>query len=212
MIKPYFETALGKLYNANCESILGQMGDNSVDLVLTDPPYGIGADKMQMGTGQHKWDKSINNWDNNIPNENIFKEIDRISRNYIIWGGNYFTNVLKPTEHWIVWDKLNPNMSFSEAEFAYVKNGKKIRIYKEYSANQDKYHPTQKPVKLFNYCVINYSNEKSTILDCYAGAGTIGISCEQLQRKWIGIEISEKYCEIAARRIEQEARQGKFEL
>lgn len=212
MIKPYFETELGKLYCGDALSYMKTFKDNHFDLCLTDPPYGINADKMEMGSGDHQWDKTINDWDNKIPEQEIFAEIDRISKNYILWGGNYFTEYLLPSENWIIWDKNNPNLSFSEAEMAYVKHGKKIRIFKRYSANMNKVHPTQKPTELYNYCLENYSNVNNIILDCYAGSGTIGVSCNIMNRRWIGIEISEKYCEISAKRIETEASQGKFEL
>jgi len=195
---------LNKIYCGDCLEVMKQIPDKSIDLVLTDPPYGIGADKMTMGSGRHQWDKSVEEWDNFIPDKKFFDEIMRVSKNQIIWGGNYFTEYLEPSVHWLIWDKLNPNMSFSECEMAWVKEGKRTRIFKEYSANQIKLHPTQKPEKLMKWCVANYSLEGQTILDPFLGSGTTAVACKQLKRNFIGIEISQKYCDIANQRLRQD--------
>ena len=194
---------LNKIINGDCIEVMKYIPDNSVDLVLTDPPYGIKADKMTMGSGNHKWDKNINDWDNFIPDKKYFDEIFRISKNQIIWGGNYFTEYLKSSVHWLIWDKLNPNLSFAEAELAWVNNGKRVRIFKQYSANLEKYHPTQKSIELIKWCVVNYSEEGQTILDPFLGSGTTAVACQTLHRNFIGIEISKEYCEIAENRLKQ---------
>jgi len=194
---------INTIVNGDCLEIMKDMPDNSVDLVLTDPPYGIKADKMTMGSGNHKWDKNINDWDNFIPDKKYFDEIFRISKNQIIWGGNYFTEYLKSSVHWLIWDKLNPNLSFAEAELAWVNNGKRVRIFKQYSANLEKYHPTQKSIELIKWCVVNYSEEGQTILDPFLGSGTTAVACQTLHRNFIGIEISKEYCEIAENRLKQ---------
>lgn len=188
----------------DCLEVMKELPDKSIDLVLTDPPYGIEADKMQMGSGFHRWDKKINDWDDNIPSLECFNELFRVSKNQVIWGGNYFANILPPSANWLIWDKLNPNLSFSEAEMAWVRYGQRIRIFKKYSANQIKYHPTQKPLVLMTWSLANYSKDNDTILDPFLGSGTTARACKNLGRKCIGIEISQKYCDIAIQRLSQE--------
>jgi len=184
--------------------LLKQIPDNSVDLVLTDPPYGINADKMQMGSGIHHWEKDTKDWDEYIPDKTLFNEIFRISKNQIIWGGNYFTKYLPPTKNWLIWDKLNPNMSFSEAELAWVGNGKRIRIFKNYSANKLKLHPTEKPLALMDWCLVNYSKENDIICDPFMGSWTTAVACQKLHRQFIGCDLEQKYCKIGEERLRQE--------
>lgn len=192
---------LNKIYQGDCLELMKQIPDKSIDLVLTDPPYGIKADKMQMGSGNHQWDKTVSSWDNFIPSKEYFDEMFRVSKNQIIWGGNYFTEILKPSVDWLVWDKLNPNMSFSEAEFAWVRQGKRIRIFKFYSASQKKQHPTQKPIQLFKWCIDKFSKENDIILDPFIGSGTTAIACLKTNRNFIGMELEPKYVDIANKRI-----------
>ena len=131
----------------DCLEAMKQCPDNYFDLAIVDPPYGINAGKMTMGSGKHKFEKG-KDWDSKIPNDDYFNELFRISQNQIIWGGNYFS--LSLNNNWIIWDKLNPNLSFSEAELAWCSINKNIRIFKRYSAMEDddgkKRHPTQKPI------------------------------------------------------------------
>lgn len=195
---------LNKIIQGDCLEYMKTLPDKCIDLVLTDPPYGINADKMTMGSGKHQWDKDVEEWDNFIPDKKVFDEMFRIGKNVIIWGGNYFTAYLEPSVHWLIWDKLNPNMSFSEVEMAWVKEGKRTRIFKEYSANQVKLHPTQKPIKLMEWCVANYSKEGDLILDPFAGSGSTLVACKNTKRNYIGIEISPKYVEIANQRLRQQ--------
>ncbi len=202
-MKPYYQDDSVTIYHGDCLEVMADMEDNSVDLVLTDPPYGIGVDKMQLGSGRHRWDKSINGWDNYIPNRVCFNEIIRISVSQLIWGGNYFSDILPPSENWLVWDKYNPNMSFSEAELAWMSAGKKIRIKQHYSANEVKYHPTQKPLEIIEWC-ISFFPDTDLILDPFMGSGTTLVAAKNLGRKAIGIEIKEKYCEIAANQCSQD--------
>ena len=192
---------VGKIHCADCLEVMKDWPENCVDLVLTDPPYGIDADKMRMGSGKHNWHKEIG-WDGQIPTKQAFEAIRRISLNQIIWGGNYFTDYLPPTANWLVWDKNNPNLSFAEGELAWVSNGDRLRIFKRYSANIDKMHPTEKPIELALWCVGRYSRENDLIADPYCGTGAFCVAAKMLGRRYIGIDISEKYCEIARQRLE----------
>lgn len=197
-----------------------EIEDKSIDLVLTDPPYGVGMDyistqrsnKRGFGKGagfynQYKEDK----WDTEIPKDIIFKEIERICENKVIWGGNYFPIVIDSGV--FIWNKGNSG-NFKEGEMAKT-NINKFKI--KYISRADAYinnkewkcHPTQKPITLFIWCLGFFTN-CDLVLDPFLGSGTTAVACEQLNRRWIGIEISEKYCEIAKKRIDQEARQGKL--
>ena len=98
-----------KVFNMDCMEAMRNTPDKYYDLAVVDPPYGINAGKMTMGSGKHKFAKG-KDWDSSTPNEVYFNELFRVSKNQIIWGGNYFTEYLKPTPHWIVWDKKNPNL------------------------------------------------------------------------------------------------------
>ena len=210
----YHETEHGALHCGDCLDILPTLADKSVDLVLTDPPYGIGIGSVVGGNnlttatdyGTH------NNWDNAIPPKQVFDEMIRCSKNQIVFGGNYFIEYLTNSPCWLVWDKDNTG-NFADCELAWTSFKTAVRIFKhrwngmlqENMKEKDKrYHPTQKPISLFEWCLSNYSEQGNLILDPFAGSGTTAIACIRLNRKYILIEKEEKYCEIAARRIETE--------
>jgi len=159
--------------------LMAEYPDNHFDLAIVDPPYGIDAGKMTMGSGKHKFKKN-KDWDSGIPDKTYFDELFRVSKNQIIWGGNYFTEYLTPSPHWLLWDKKNPNLSFAEGELAWVRHGKNLRIFYHYSAQVEdggKIHPTQKPVKLYKWILKNYASEGFKILDTHGGSMSIAIAC-----------------------------------
>ncbi|MDD4892409.1 MAG: site-specific DNA-methyltransferase [Candidatus Rickettsiella isopodorum] len=218
-IKPYFKETAGVIYNCNCLDILKQIPDKSIDLVLTDPPYGIKRDKGFGGKGRGFGGKGkyrINvrqysdNWDNNRPSKIYFEEILRISKNAIIFGGNFFADFLPQGKHWIVWDKLNTMPTFGDCELIYtnINRNSVKKITCEYNGligkEKQRWHPTQKPLYLLTNIINNYSKETDIILDPFLGSGTTVVACKELNRKYIGIEISEKYCQIAKERLRQE--------
>ena len=181
------------LYQRDCLEAMKEMPDNSYELAIVDPPYGIKASKMTMGSGKHKFKKN-KNWDNEIPSPNYFKELFRISKNQIIWGGNYFTDFLPPSKNWLVWNKKNPNLSFAEGELAWVRDGKLLRIFNWYSArveNGGKIHPTQKPVRLYEWLLDNYAKE----------GGSIALACHNRGYSLDAYEIDEEYYNAAADRL-----------
>ena len=212
MIQPYYKTDLTTIYNGDCLEYLKTLPDNYFDLCLTDPPYGIKASKGVGGFGvsPDKAKKYIDNWDNETPTEETFNEILRVSKNVIIFGGNYFTDKLPVKSHWIVWDKVsnikfeNP---FSDCELIWTNINRKI--VKKYTlvqqgfltSEKQRYHPTQKPVELFNIILQDYNKEKGLVLDCYAGSFTTAIACEQLGIKNVSIEREKKYCDIGIKRL-----------
>jgi len=199
-LPPHFIMEENTIICGDCFEVMKDFPDNSVDLVLTDPPYGINADKMKMGTGRHDWDVVVG-WDGKRPKKAVFDRIRQITTNQVIWGGNYFADYLPPSMNWLIWDKKNPNLSFSEAEMAWVFNGRRVRIYQHYSGMGGKMHPTEKPLPLMMWCVKNYSQPNDLILDPFCGSGTACVAAKKLDRRYIGIDISPEYCQIARDRL-----------
>ena len=199
---------LNKIYCGDCLNIMRDMPDNSVDLVLTDPPYGIGASQ---GFGRSlRLSKTIikGDWDNKIPPKEYFDEIRRLSNNQILWGGNYFADYLYATRCFLIWDKLNAGRDFADCEMAWTSFDKVARIFVKRVADEHKtrVHPTQKPLKLGLWCIEKYSNPGDLILDTHCGSGTFCVAAKRLGRNYIGIDLSEKYCQIARDRLEAESR------
>ena len=211
------EQLQNRIICADCLDILKQLPDKCVDLVLTDPPYGIKADKGSSGFGVRDVRKYSGDWDSKIPEKIIFDEMLRVAKNAIIFGGNYFTEYLKPTKSWIVWDKVGENKfknPFSDVELAWTSLSfatRKITCIQQGFINDDKsqprIHPTQKPLKLFETILSDYSNENDLILDCFSGSGTTAVACHNLKRRFICIERDKEYCEASIKRLEQAQRQ-----
>lgn len=151
---------ISEVYNMDCLDYMRGIPDKFFDLCIADPPYGIGAGKMTMGSRKHKlWTKK--GWDENVPEDEVFDEIIRISKNAIIWGGNYFT--LPCTKSWIVWDKgIDGSASFADGELAWTTFDKVMRIAKVryrgfLGGEKERIHPTQKPVALYAWLLDNYA-------------------------------------------------------
>jgi len=204
---------LNKIYNMDCLDGMKQLDDNSIDLVLTDPPYGINENNKR-NISRAKMAKPIDygdyDWDKNKIDKEYFDEMLRVSKNQIIFGGNYYTNFLYPTSCWIVWDKDNGHSDFADCELAWGSFNSAVRkfkwrwlgLYQERMKYKEKrYHPTQKPLPLFRWILEKYSKENDIILDPFLGCGTTAIGCKELNRRFIGIDINEKYIEIANRRL-----------
>lgn len=201
---------INKIYNEDCLETMKRMGDKSVDLILTDPPYGINADKGVGGFGSSKTDKHYEgDWDSKTPDKIYFDEMLRVAKKVIIFGGNFFTDKLSVNGHWIVWDKKGDiafDNPFGDCELAYTNiNKKSVKKYKVIqqgfiSEEKDRFHPTQKPVHLLKKIIEDYS-EEGTIFDPFAGGGSTLVACKQLKRDFIGVEISPEYVKIAQDRI-----------
>ncbi len=182
---------------------LKSYGDNYFDIAIVDPPYGINAGKMTMGSGKHKFTKD-KDWDSAIPSEEYFAELFRVSENQIVWGGNYFTEFLPPSPHWLLWDKKNPNLSFAEGELAWVRKGKNLRIFQHYSAQVEeggKIHPTQKPIKLYEWILKNYAEQGDKILDTHLGSGSSRIAAHKAGLSFVGFEIDKEYFDAQEKRF-----------
>ena len=203
-MKPYYDDGKGiVIYNGRCKDVLPTLG--RFDLLLTDPPYGIDAANMTMGKGQsdkpHEKRFIKHDWDQQRPR---ISWLDGYADRVCVWGGNYFTDELPPTNNWLVWHKENDGRSFSECEFAWTDLGKQSRhfAWSWLHGGENKVHPTQKPLALMKWC-LSFAPAAKTILDPFMGSGTTLVAAKLEGRSATGIEISEKYCEIAANRLRQ---------
>lgn len=207
---------VNKIINADCMDVLKLLPDKCVDLVLTDPPYGINADKGAHGFGVSSSLRYSGNWDRVIPDADVFSQMRRVAQNLLIWGGQYFTEKLPMSKCWVVWDKkgdMNFNNPFSDVELAWTNfNGvsRKYTCVQQGFVSHDKserIHPTQKPIQLFEWCLQNYSEEGDLILDCFSGSGTTAIACHNLKRRFICIEKDKEYYEASVKRLENAQKQ-----
>lgn len=167
---------------------------DSVNL-LTDPPYGIGANKQTLGIGKKQFHRG-ESWDDEVPD---FIYILALAERAIIWGGNYFTDKLEPSNDWLCWHKKNDNRSYSEFELAWTNLGNNCRHLSHHWGNETKQHPTMKPVKVIEWC-IKMLNSKP-ILDIFLGSGTTMVASHQLNRKCYGMELDPKYCQVIIDRM-----------
>ena len=204
-----------KIINADCMDILKQLPDKCIDLVLTDPPYGIGIDgqkQCECSNPKHNRKEHVRKeWDSSIPPKEVFEEMKRVSKNMIIWGVNYFNEFLEQGHKgWIVWDKGQDGLTMSDCELAYSTFNSPTRIFRMNRVELLKdgtIHPTQKPLRLFQRCVAEYSKENDLILDCFSGSGTTAIACHRLKRRFICIEKDKDYYEASVKRLEDEKKQ-----
>lgn len=191
------------LYLGDCREILPTLP--KVDAVITDPPYGIGANKQTLGKGKKEFYRG-GDWDDSVPD---IRWIPDHARWYCVWGGNYFADQLPITNDILVWHKLNDGRSFSECEFAWTNSGRQSRIKSHHWSGEEKEHPTQKPVPVMSWCMAIFP-EAQSVLDPFMGAGTTGVAAVMAARSFIGIEREPKYFDIACRRIEDAQRQGRL--
>ncbi len=197
-----------RLILGDCRDVLPTLG--KVDAVITDPPYGI-AKTWKGGLG-HGWGKAQdeaglrNEWDADIPSDDLMAEILAKGGEQIIWGGNYFN--LPPSRCWLIWNKPERGFSLAEAELAWTNHDNVVRVFDCPRSEPGREHPTQKPVALMVWCV--EKTKAKTILDPFMGSGTTGVAAVQMGRKFIGIEREPKYFDIACRRIEQAYSQARL--
>ena len=208
-MKPYYSDDWVTIYNCDCREILPELP--KVDLVLTDPPYGIreNAHRVASKTKLAKTtDYGSFDWDKEPPSKETIELTVSAGREAILWGGNYFH--LPPMRGWLVWDKLNSG-NFADCELAWTNLKMSVRKFEHMwngmirasERGVQRVHPTQKPLPLMSWC-IGFAPNAQTILDPFMGSGTTLRAAKDLNRKAIGIELEERYCEIAARRMQQE--------
>jgi site-specific DNA-methyltransferase (adenine-specific) len=204
-----------KVIEGDCLEIMRGFADKSFDLVLTDPPYGIGeAAGKNKSRGKLAIAKDYGNesWDDEPPSKEYFDEMRRVSKNQIIFGGNYFADNLPASSCWLVWDKNNGANDFADCELAWTSLERAVRLFKytwngmiqeDMKHKERRAHPTQKPLELMKWC-LSQVPDAVTILDPFMGSGTTLVAAKYLGRNATGIEISPKYCEIARNRLSQE--------
>ena len=191
----------------DCLEAMKEMPDNQFDLAIVDPPYGLKRlqkGSLRLGGIKGNYVNKLS-WDIK-PKDIFFEELIRVSKNQIIWGANNF--VLPPTEYFCIWNKKQTVDNFATAEYAWVSMGlkKPAKIF-EYSIHKhnhtNKIHPTQKPVKLYEWLLMNYAKEDDKILDTHLGSGSIAIACHNLGFDLTGYEIDKEYFEAAQKRIKE---------
>lgn len=193
---------INTLYNMDCMEAMKDIPDKYFDLAIVDPPYGIGISSNPVRQSHTK-----KQWDSNVPDSIYFEELKRVSKNQIIWGGNYYN--LPPTQNYIVWNKLQPmDFSLAMCELAWCSIQRPIKMF-TYSVltERNKIHPTQKPVALYEWLLNNYAEKGDKILDTHVGSASSLIACYNLGFDYLGFELDEDYYNAALKRIEKRKNQ-----
>ena len=208
------------LYLGDCMEILPMLG--KVDAVITDPPYGIGADKNLRANQQHgkaaapSKDYGAGEWDSAPPDAALLAAVVAAGKVALLWGGNYFT--VAPSSCWLVWDKENGSNGYADCELAWTNLPKAVRrlkwrwagmLQQDMANKEDRVHPTQKPLTVMKWC-IEQAGKPAVTLDPFMGSGTTGVAAVEMGLGFIGIEREPKYFDIACQRIEQAVAQGQL--
>ena len=197
--------------NEDNMELMSRYEDNHFDLAIVDPPYGIDiSNKINSVTGGVKY--SSKDWDKNTPSTHYWHELFRVSKNQIVWGANYFmSKIKKDNPCWIVWDKNNGKSLFADAELAWTSFNSPVRIKKvhwcgsaaKWESGINKIHPTQKPIKLYEWLLMKYAKEGDKILDTHLGSGSIAIACHNLGYNLTACELDKDYYEAAKKRLKE---------
>ena len=191
---------LNHFYSMDCMEAMKEIPDKYFDLAIVDPPYGISiTDSGRLG----KYNKNDNRWDDDVPTDEYFKELFRVSKNQIIWGGNYF--VLPATRCYVIWDKKQPEgLSFAMSEFAWTSFDRSAKtFYRSPMQDKNRFHPTQKPVALYEWLLNNYAKQGDKILDTHVGSASSLIACHNLGFDYVGFELDTDYYNQATKRLER---------
>lgn len=193
-----------ELHNVDCLPFMKQCDDNQFDLAIVDPPYGI---NINVSMGRRKGDKKSNyhkfaGGDYEIPTADYFKELFRVSKNQIIWGGNYMTDYIAPSPCWLLWDKgFSEDVTFAQFEMAWTSFKSSAKKYDKHPNQLNRIHPTQKPVKLYEWILDRYANKGDKIFDSHLGSGSIAIACDNLGFDLVGCELDKEYFDAALKRL-----------
>ena len=212
---------ISEVTNEDCMEGMARYPDKYFDLAIVDPPYGINIateiDRSGFKEGSSrnslsKYESSMLNkiWDNSTPSLEYFNELFRISKNQIIWGGNYFD--LKPTKCFVVWDKMTYIPTMSQIELAWTSIKKHSQLVKINSNQLDRFHPTQKPVALYKWLLHNYANQGDKILDTHLGSGSSRIAAYEMGFDFTAFELDTEYFEAQEKRYKAHIAQLKLEL
>ena len=200
------KTKLGDLYilgehrllcgdSTKAEDVEKLMNGEKAVALVTDPPYGINANNQTLGKGKKEFHRG-GDWDKTRPEITALLDL---ASTQIIWGGNYFSDVLSPTNDWLCWHKKNDGRSYSEFELAWTNLGKNCRLLSHHWGGENKLHPTMKPVAVMEWCI---DMIEGTILDPFLGSGSTLIAAEKTNRKCYGMELDPKYCDVIVKRWE----------
>lgn len=204
--------------NEDNMELMARYPDNYFDLAIVDPPYGIGADREKVTPKNHTWKGKKNkgykakNWDNEIPTEEYFTELKRVSKNQIIWGANYFGLI----GGYIFWNKKETMPTYSKGELAWTSLFNRVDLFEmlwsgyKKEVQEKRMHPTQKPIKLYKWLLMNYAKEGDKILDTHLGSGSIAIACHNLGFELTACELDKEYYDKAIERIKNHISQQRL--
>ena len=212
------------LYNCDSMELMKQYPNKHFDLAIVDPPYGININNQSQGKGggiAKKIEYAKKDCDKYAPDTDYFNELKRISKNQIIWGANHFIENIPNANSscWVVWDKVNGATDFSDSELAYTSFKTAVRNFRfqwagmlqgDMKNKEQRIHPTQKPVKLYQWLLDNYAKEGDKILDTHLGSGSIAIACNDMGYELIGCELDTDYFNAACERIKRESQQERL--
>jgi len=212
-MKPYYRDETITIYHGDCAEILPTLP--VADLLLTDPPYGIGENNeknLSRGNKAKPKDYGKFDWDKEAVSDDLIKLVLGSARRLIVWGGNYYSHLLNPSACWLVWDKLNGTNDFADAELAWTNLPQAVRLKKHLwngmlrKGQEERFHPTQKPLSVMHWCIMQADKhgENNLIIDPFMGSGTTLRAAKDLKRKAIGIDKEERYCDITVKRLRQE--------
>jgi site-specific DNA-methyltransferase (adenine-specific) len=203
--------------NEDNMELMARYPDNYFDLAIVDPPYGLGIDGQKKSINKNpkhnRKEHAHKNWDNAIPNKEYFNELFRVSKNQIIWGGNYFTEYLKPTKGWVFWYKGQNDLTMSDGEMAWTSFQsvtRQVEINRAQLISQNTFHPTEKPYKLYKWILDKYAKQGDKILDTHLGSGSIAIACHDYGFELTACELDKEYYNKAIERIQNHVNQLKL--
>ncbi len=212
-----------EVFNSDCLEGMKQYPDKYFELAIVDPPYGIDG-TVEIGFGDtksgrvnrpSKWGQK--EWDKERPTKAYFDELKRVSKNQIIFGGNYFADLLEPSRCWIVWDKMQ-RVNQADAELAWTSFTNSVRVYQFHCSklqgfqNPNRFHPTQKPIELYRWLLTNYAKQGDKILDTHLGSGSSRIAAHQLGFDFTGYEIDKDYFDASEKRFKLVTSQKQIEF
>ena len=210
-------------YNLDCMQGMKEFPDKFFDLAIVDPPYGgvtqggYMTNQMGGGVAKNSNDYHLSLWQCDAPDKPYFEELIRVSKNQIIWGGNYYASLLKDSQCWVVWDKEKPaGVGFADVELAWTSFNVSAKIFHfawngmiqgDMKHKETKIHPTQKPVALYEWLLRTFAQEGYTILDTHVGSASSLIACRNTNHKFVGFEIDPVYYQAAKKRLDAELAQ-----
>jgi len=207
-----------ELLHIDCMEYMATMPDKAFDLAIVDPPYGIGAGSVNFQSGTRKKPSKfhkVNDWDNAIPTAEYWEQLFRVSKNQIVWGGNYMTEFLPPSRCWIFWDKGTGNNSYADGELAWCSFDKVVKKYSRFwsggnakeRGDIDRVHPTQKPISLYEWILKEFAVEGNLILDTHLGSGSSAIAAHKMGFDFVGCELDFDYHAAAVKRFKEQTAQ-----